>query len=607
MSCNPCCCLKLKDAAISIGIWSTIYSIMQLAIFGWQMAAIKYEKDRAANTLLPNYNTYGRYDIPTYYESYWQSPEERYYSWLFVIQILCLIAAFFLLFASIMMIYGVHTWSRFLLVPWMVTMCASILTSFAYCLIWWAGDVRDYWLLLTIVEMFGVLLNVYCFLVIIMFHRRMLVELEYYARRRKYDRFSQLPRETAQQQRTERAEMDRTDPRRSKETALPCQRPATESQWPYQSPHQPGAGAQLAGDLDATTNQRPKEMADEMHTARQLEQRHQKRDSPIILPHLHQIRSLSAMERPPQKSQFDEYGEMPRRDRRRRPTSHRKKSTPCGMCHRDQSLRRCHCCHASKHCHWHGHSAERHHKGSFSSSSSNSALGEYSAEELPTFGRRTSRKGRRSRRKRSRERARENTAWSDRESEISELGHTVRSEREYGNIGSLERQWTRPPPRMQFPTFEGRRRQQQQQSSRKGEPMPRADSASGTLSLQPQPILAPPPPAGIAIPQHIVIPPAQIGARASETLDSRAERKYRINSEITVSYDPKYHPPQANGQLTRRKPPEIPPRTFLSSQSLSPHSAGYINLSTNAPSVLQLDGRREPRPNQKLISMHSNV
>lgn len=53
---------------------------MQLGIFGWQTAAIKYEKDRAANTLLPNYNTYGRYDIPSYYESYWQSPEERYYT-----------------------------------------------------------------------------------------------------------------------------------------------------------------------------------------------------------------------------------------------------------------------------------------------------------------------------------------------------------------------------------------------------------------------------------------------------------------------------------------------------------------------------------------------
>ncbi|EPB71234.1 hypothetical protein ANCCEY_09677 [Ancylostoma ceylanicum] len=80
---------------------------------GWQMAAIKYEKDRAANTLLPNYNTYGKYDIPSYYESYWQSPEERYYTGLFIIQILCLIAAFFLLFASVALIYGVHTRLRY--------------------------------------------------------------------------------------------------------------------------------------------------------------------------------------------------------------------------------------------------------------------------------------------------------------------------------------------------------------------------------------------------------------------------------------------------------------------------------------------------------------
>ncbi|VDK29223.1 unnamed protein product [Anisakis simplex] len=51
-----------------------------MTIFGWQMAAIKYEKDRAANMMLPNYNQYGRFDIPTYYENFWQSPEERFYT-----------------------------------------------------------------------------------------------------------------------------------------------------------------------------------------------------------------------------------------------------------------------------------------------------------------------------------------------------------------------------------------------------------------------------------------------------------------------------------------------------------------------------------------------
>lgn len=57
-----------------------IYCLFQLTIYGWQMAAIKYEKDRAANILLPNYYEYGRFDIPSYYERFWQSAEERFYT-----------------------------------------------------------------------------------------------------------------------------------------------------------------------------------------------------------------------------------------------------------------------------------------------------------------------------------------------------------------------------------------------------------------------------------------------------------------------------------------------------------------------------------------------
>ncbi|KJH44698.1 hypothetical protein DICVIV_09279 [Dictyocaulus viviparus] len=168
-----------------------VYSITQLGIMGWQMAAIKYEKDRAANNLLPNYNTYGKYDIPSYYESYWQSPEERYYtgsvaleflkavdvaqqrSGLFVIQILCLISSFFLLFASVALIYGVHTWSRHLIWPWFICIVSSILSSLAYCIMWWAGDVRDYWMLLTVVEMITVFINIYCVVVIYIFMQRL--------------------------------------------------------------------------------------------------------------------------------------------------------------------------------------------------------------------------------------------------------------------------------------------------------------------------------------------------------------------------------------------------------------------------------------------------
>ncbi|VDL74878.1 unnamed protein product [Nippostrongylus brasiliensis] len=241
MTCNPCCCFNVKDSAVMIGIWTLVYSIAslflfgwqtgvlnhcrsvtmsqanlqcewdcpcifsitQLSIMGWQMAAIKYEKDRAANTLLPNYNTYGKYDIPSYYESYWQSPEERYYTGyfcdfrrlllpifcLFVIQILCLIAAFFLLFASVALIYGVHTWSRHLIWPWFICIVSSILSSLAYCIMWWAGDVRDYWMALTILEIIGVFINVYCVVVVYMFMQRLAAMTDEYEGKKPHVRY----------------------------------------------------------------------------------------------------------------------------------------------------------------------------------------------------------------------------------------------------------------------------------------------------------------------------------------------------------------------------------------------------------------------------------
>ncbi|CAI2349221.1 unnamed protein product [Caenorhabditis sp. 36 PRJEB53466] len=172
MGITACCCCSSKDAAITIGIWSLVSSIAQLGIMGWQMAAIKYERDRAANTLLPNYNTYGRFDIPSYFESYWQSPEERYYTGLFVIQVLCLIAAFFLVFASAAMIYGIHTWSKYLVWPWFPVMISSILATLAYCIMWWCGDVRDYWLAITIIEIIVVFINIYCVVVVMFYYNR---------------------------------------------------------------------------------------------------------------------------------------------------------------------------------------------------------------------------------------------------------------------------------------------------------------------------------------------------------------------------------------------------------------------------------------------------
>lgn len=81
-------------------------------------------------------------------------------SGLFVIQVLCLIAAFFLVFASAAMIYGIHTWSKYLVWPWFPVMLSSILATLAYCIMWWCGDVRSYWLAITIIEIIVVFINV---------------------------------------------------------------------------------------------------------------------------------------------------------------------------------------------------------------------------------------------------------------------------------------------------------------------------------------------------------------------------------------------------------------------------------------------------------------
>uniref|UniRef100_A0A0N5ALT0 7TM_GPCR_Srx domain-containing protein n=1 Tax=Syphacia muris TaxID=451379 RepID=A0A0N5ALT0_9BILA len=40
MGCNPCCCWSIRDGAVTIGIWSVVYSFASLALFGWQFAVL---------------------------------------------------------------------------------------------------------------------------------------------------------------------------------------------------------------------------------------------------------------------------------------------------------------------------------------------------------------------------------------------------------------------------------------------------------------------------------------------------------------------------------------------------------------------------------------
>ncbi|KAL1240574.1 Transmembrane channel-like protein [Trichinella spiralis] len=236
---NPCYCWNLKDGCITVGIWTLICSIIQLAIFSWQSYVIKWERDKTANRRLPFYGTQSSYDFryygpdyssfymyslsqvaifgwqtwiirllkdkasnerytpnlgawrpegekwKGYFELAWMTDEERRYFGLFVIQILCLISAFFLLFGSVSLIYGIHTNSKHLVWPWFPCVVSSILCSVAYCITWWASGVDNYWLILTIIEWFSVMINLYALLCVIVQYRRILRNYDEYSEEQK--------------------------------------------------------------------------------------------------------------------------------------------------------------------------------------------------------------------------------------------------------------------------------------------------------------------------------------------------------------------------------------------------------------------------------------
>lgn len=187
MACNPCCCWSIRDGAVTIGIWSAVYALASLVLFGWQFAVL----NNCRSVTMAQANLQCEYYCPCVGAS-----TERTSSLieaLFVIQILCLIVAFFLIFASIALIYGAHTFSKYLVYPWFPCMIGSILCSLAYCIIWWTGDVRDYWLVLTILEMIAVFINLYCLVVVIMFSRQMNETRDYYAEKQRSERFDSLP------------------------------------------------------------------------------------------------------------------------------------------------------------------------------------------------------------------------------------------------------------------------------------------------------------------------------------------------------------------------------------------------------------------------------
>uniref|UniRef100_A0A1I8BZ30 Nuclear receptor domain-containing protein n=1 Tax=Meloidogyne hapla TaxID=6305 RepID=A0A1I8BZ30_MELHA len=118
------------------------------------------------------------------------------------------------------------------------------------------------------------------------------------------------------------------------------------------------------------------------------------------------------------------------------------------------------------------------------------------------------------------------THWSDHESDY--WPPMTNSEHNYTNINTKDRIQSLAPPIMP------RRRK-------------KVESEISSLARPQKPLEVP---QGISIPQHIIIPPIPNDG----TLDSQAERQYRINSEIVISYD---QPPRQDiSSRTFQSPPQ---------------------------------------------------
>ncbi|VDO48933.1 unnamed protein product, partial [Brugia timori] len=75
-----CPCVGASNERTSALIQGTVYCIVQFALFSWQSYAIKYYRDITANELIPGHNTYAAYNIPSYFENYYSTSQTIFYT-----------------------------------------------------------------------------------------------------------------------------------------------------------------------------------------------------------------------------------------------------------------------------------------------------------------------------------------------------------------------------------------------------------------------------------------------------------------------------------------------------------------------------------------------
>ncbi|CAL2036533.1 unnamed protein product [Caenorhabditis brenneri] len=161
---SSCFCCNSSNATLTVAMWSFVYGILSFLLFGWQT----------------NVMIHCRFLISSMdrFHCVWECPcvEEVkkqtavFIDVIFLFQIICLISYFLLIIASCAMMLGVSSKSETLIIPWFACMISSMFASLIYCILWWCGDVRDYWTAITVVLTIESIINIYCVAVVIQYY-----------------------------------------------------------------------------------------------------------------------------------------------------------------------------------------------------------------------------------------------------------------------------------------------------------------------------------------------------------------------------------------------------------------------------------------------------
>ncbi|KAJ1347670.1 hypothetical protein KIN20_002794 [Parelaphostrongylus tenuis] len=171
---DPLICLR--NSTIGIAVWNIIYSVIQMAVMGWQTKEVRDRQWEYEGRELPATGGIDAYQarFPGLYALYTETPERRRINALFVIVLVTLFLAFVHFFMSFSLLYGAVKYNKNFIWPWIFSAAPIIVMSTAYAVLWWSGDVFNEQLTMSVAEfVMSLAINGICVVIVIFFYWRL--------------------------------------------------------------------------------------------------------------------------------------------------------------------------------------------------------------------------------------------------------------------------------------------------------------------------------------------------------------------------------------------------------------------------------------------------